>query len=552
MQKGKIWSAQFKRTSVFVQNLICNLHFVICNCYIFAEIKKTMAKEYRRPPQKLEIDYAGKIPPFSEDLEETVLGQLMLEDDALLQVIEDLKPETFYNKKHQTIFAAIAQINANQEPVNIQTVIEQLRKEENLEAVGGAYFVAQLTQKVSSAAHIGHHAKMLAQKFIQRELIRVSAQIQEKAFDPAVEVDDLVDFSETEIFKVSEGNIKKAAMPINLVIEQVFENIKKAQENKNKYSGQPSGFSDLDAITSGWQAGNMIVIAARPAMGKTAFVLSMLRNMAVDFQIPVAMFSLEMSNDQLVNRLIVGESEISHNKIKNGDLSEQDWTTLYTKTKALGVAPIYLDDTPALSIMEFRAKCRRLYEKHQIQCIFLDYLQLMTSNNPNNRQEEVSMISRQLKSVAMELKIPIIALSQLSRAVETRAGNKRPQLSDLRESGAIEQDADMVLFIHRPEYYGHAADESGVSTKGLAEIIIAKNRHGATDDVNLTFIPELTKFTDRVTSGGFMTDGMPLISNFDRSMADAAASFETQTFSSKMNASKTPEFDTTIENTPAF
>lgn len=506
-----------------------------------------MAKEYnKRPPQKLEIDYAGKIPPFSEDLEETVLGQLMLEDDALSQVIEDLKPDTFYNKKHQTIFSAIVKIASNQEPVNIQTVIEQLRKEENLEAVGGAFFVAQLTQKVSSAAHIGHHAKMLAQKFIQRELIRVSAQIQEKAFDPAVEVDDLVDFSETEIFKVSEGNIKKAAMPINLVMEQVFENIKKAQENKNKYSGQPSGFSDLDAITSGWQAGNMVVIAARPAMGKTAFVLSMLRNMAIDFQLPVAMFSLEMSNDQLVNRLIVGESEISHNKIKNGDLNEQDWTTLYTKTKALGVAPIYLDDTPALSIMEFRAKCRRLYEKHQIQCIFLDYLQLMTSNNPANRQEEVSMISRQLKAVAMELKIPIIALSQLSRAVETRGGNKRPQLSDLRESGAIEQDADLVLFIHRPEYYGQTIDENGNSTKGLAEIIIAKNRHGATADVGLSFIPELTKFTDRIVGGGFPIGEMPAVSNFDLSMSNASSSFETQTFSSKMNAAQTQEFDTTI------
>jgi replicative DNA helicase len=278
----------------------------------------------------------------------------------------------------------------------------------------------------------------------------------------------------------------------------------------------------------------------------------MLRNMAVDFQLPVAMFSLEMSNDQLVNRLIVGESEIAHNKIKNGDLSEHDWTTLYSKTKALGVAPIYLDDTPALSIMEFRAKCRRLYEKHKIQCVFLDYLQLMTTNNPANRQEEVSMISRQIKAVAMELKIPIIALSQLSRAVETRGGNKRPQLSDLRESGAIEQDADLVLFIHRPEYYGQTIDEAGNSTQGVAEIIIAKNRHGATDDVKLQFIPELTKFTDRITTSGFSTGEMPALSNFDIAMSNAPTDFETQTFSSKMNTTQTSEFDTTIETTPAF
>ncbi|MDR2962387.1 MAG: replicative DNA helicase [Bacteroidales bacterium] len=513
-----------------------------------------MAREYnKRTPQKLEIDYAGKIPPFSEDLEETVLGQLMLEDDAILQVIEDLKPETFYNKKHQTIFEAIHKISANQDPVNIQTVVEQLRRDENLDSVGGAYFVAQLTQKVSSAAHIGHHAKLLAQKFIQRELIRVSAQIQEKAFDPAVEVDELVDFSETEIFKVSEGNIKKAALPINLVMEQVFENIKKAQENKNKYSGQPSGFTDLDAITSGWQAGSMVVIAARPAMGKTAFVLSMLRNMAIDFQVPVAMFSLEMSNAQLVNRLVVGESEIPHDKLKTGDLTADDWSTLYSRTKSLGSAPIFLDDTPALSIMEFRAKCRRLYEKEKIQCVFLDYLQLMTTNNPANRQEEVSMISRQIKAVAMELNIPIIALSQLSRAVETRGGNKRPQLSDLRESGAIEQDADMVLFIHRPEYYGQTEDEEGNSTEGLAEIIIAKNRHGSVDDVNLTFIPKLTKFTDRNPANTFALNGaLPPVSNFDTALSSGMGTFETQTYSSKMNQTATSEFDTTIETAPPF
>ncbi|HRS19313.1 MAG TPA: replicative DNA helicase, partial [Bacteroidales bacterium] len=321
-----------------------------------------MAKEtYKKfPPQKLEIDYSGKTPPFSEELEETVLGQLMLEDDAISKVIDDISAETFYNKKHQVIFAAIAKINANLEPVNIQTVIEQLRKDEELDAVGGPYFIAQLTQKVSSAAHIEHHAKLLAQKFIQRELIRVSAQIQEKAFDPATEIDELVDFSETEIFKVAEGNIKKAAAPISIVLEKALENIKYAQENQKQYSGKPSGFTALDALTSGWQKGNMIVIAARPAMGKTAFVLSMLRNMAIDFGLPVAMFSLEMSNEQLVNRMIVSEAELDHYKIKNGKLSQEDWKNIYEKTKRLAAAPIYLDDTPALSIMEFRAKCRRL------------------------------------------------------------------------------------------------------------------------------------------------------------------------------------------------
>lgn len=504
-----------------------------------------MAKEtYKKyPPQKLEIDYAGKIPPFSEDLEETVLGQLMLEDDAISKIIDDVSGETFYNKKHQLIFSAIAKINANLEPVNIQTVIEQLRRDEQLDAIGGPYFIAQLTQKVSSAAHIEHHAKLLAQKFIQRELIRVSAQIQEKAFDPAIDVDELVDYSESEIFKVAEGNIKKVASPIATVLERAIENIKNAQNNKNKYSGKPSGFTALDAITSGWQKGNMIVIAARPAMGKTAFVLSMLRNMAIDFNLSVAMFSLEMSNEQLVNRMIVSEAELDHYKIKNGQLTENDWKNIYDKTKRLASAPIFLDDTPALSIMEFRAKCRRLREKHKIECVFLDYLQLMTTNNPASREQEVSMISRQIKAVAMELEIPIIALSQLNRSVEMRGGNKRPQLSDLRESGAIEQDADMVLFIHRPEYYKIDVTEDGENTKGLAEIIIAKNRHGAIDDIRLEFIPELTKFTDRNYIPPLNENSLPDITNFDNFI-------ETQTFGSKMNQSstiETPKFDTTIE-----
>lgn len=504
-----------------------------------------MAKDtYKKfPAPKLEIDYSGKTPPFSEELEETVLGQLMLEDDAISKVLDDVSADTFYNKKHQIIFAAIAKINARLEPVNIQTVIEELRREEQLDTVGGAYTIAQLSQKVSSAAHIEHHAKLLAQKFIQRELIRVSAQIQEKAFDPAIDVDELVDFSESEVFKVAEGNIKKAAAPISMVLDRALETIKNAQNNQNKYSGKPSGFTALDGLTSGWQKGNMIVIAARPAMGKTAFVLSMLRNMAIDFNLPVAMFSLEMSNEQLVNRMIVSEAELDHYKIKNGQLTENDWKNIYDKTKRLATAPIFLDDTPALSIMEFRAKCRRLREKHKIECVFLDYLQLMTTSNPASREQEVSMISRQIKAVAMELEIPIIALSQLNRSVEMRGGNKRPQLSDLRESGAIEQDADLVLFIHRPEYYKIEVTEDGEPTKGLAEIIIAKNRHGAVDDVRLEFIPELTKFTDRNYIPPLNENILPEGTNMDNF-------FETQTFGSKMNQSstlETPKFDTTIE-----
>ncbi len=488
-----------------------------------------MAKQYTKPTfqKNTNVDF-GKIPPHSEDLEETVLGQLMLEDDAVINVIDVLKPESFYSKKNQTIYEAINKLAISQEPVNIQTVIEELRKNDKLDGVGGAYYIAQLTQKVSSAAHVEHHAKLVAQKYIQRELIRVSSEIQEKAFDPTIDVADLIDFSESSVFGVAEGNVKKAAAPMSQLIENAFTAIKQAQENKNTYSGVPSSFSAVDNVTSGWQTSNMIIVAARPAMGKTAFILSMLRNMAVDYKLPVAMFSLEMSCEQLVNRLLVAETEINHKKIRTGDLTDNDWEILYEKTKNLATAPIFLDDTPALSIFEFRSKCRRLKEKHDVQCVFIDYLQLMTTANPASREQEVSLISRQIKAVANELKIPIIALSQLNRSVETRTGNKRPQLSDLRESGAIEQDADLVLFIHRPEYYGMLTDEEGESTQGLAEIIIAKNRHGATDTVKLEFISELTKFTDR----NFFNQlgDLPDNTNFEKELT-------TKTFGSKMNDS---------------
>ncbi|MFW5850996.1 MAG: replicative DNA helicase [Bacteroidota bacterium] len=490
-----------------------------------------MAKQetYKKTTQKkkeiTELDF-GKMPPHSIDLEETVLGQLMLEDDVVVNVIDTLKPESFYVNKHRLIYEAIYNLGKEQAPVNIQTVVEELKKKEKLEEVGGAFFIAQLTQKISSAAHIDHHAKLIAEKFIQRELIRVASEIQEKAFDATLNISELIDFSESEVFKVGEGNVKKAAAPISQLMDKAFELIHKAQDNENSYSGEPTGFTDLDKITSGWQSNNMVVLAARPAMGKTAFVLSMLRNMAVDYNLPVAMFSLEMNSVQLVNRLIVSETAITHDKLKNGKLSESDWTNIYEKTQKLSNAPIYLDDTPALSVFEFRAKCRRLVEKYGVRCVFIDYLQLMTTQSASSREQEVSLISRQIKAVAMELEIPVIALSQLNRSVETRTGNKRPQLSDLRESGAIEQDADLVLFIHRPEYYGITVDEEGNSTVGLAEIIIAKNRHGATSTVNLEFIPEQTKFTDR---------------NFFNQLEDlpdenSDFEYKTQVFKSKMNA----------------
>jgi replicative DNA helicase len=422
----------------------------------------------------------GKIPPQALELEETVLGAVMLEKDALITIIDLLKPESFYKESHQKIFSSILKLSLEEKPIDILTVTEELRKAKELDTVGGAFYITSLTSRVSSAAHIEYHARIIAQKFIQRELIRISTEIQNRSYDESTDVDDLLDFSEKELFNIAEGNIKKETLRINVLIKEAINQIEEAGKREDNLSGIPSGFTKIDRITSGWQNSDLIIIAARPSMGKTAFVLSMTRNMAVEHKRPVAVFSLEMSSLQLVNRLIVSETKLPSERIRNGKLHDYEWEQLEIKIKNLVDAPIFIDDTPAISIYELRAKCRRLKMQHDVGIIIIDYLQLMTgtSDTRGNREQEVSTISRSLKAIAKELNVPIIALSQLNRAVETRGGTKRPQLSDLRESGAIEQDADMVLFIHRPEYYGFFEDEEGNSNLGIAEIIIAKHRNG--------------------------------------------------------------------------
>ena len=458
-----------------------------------------MAKQsYGAPKNKqvIAMDY-GKIPPQALDLEEAVLGAIMLEKDAILSVLDILEPGSFYKEAHQTIFEVAQSLSQQEKPIDLLTVTEELRKREKLEAVGGAVYISQLTSRVGSAAHLEYHARIVAQKYIQRELIRVSSEIQERAFDEGSDVDDLLDFSERELLNIAEGHIKKETIKLSNLIKSALEQIEEAGKTKDSLSGVPSGFTRLDRITSGWQKSDLIILAARPSMGKTAFVLSMARNMAVDHSRPVAFFSLEMSSIQLVNRLIIGETQLASDKIRTGNLENYEWEQLEYKIKDLEQAPIYVDDTPAISIFEFRAKCRRLKQKYDIQAVVIDYLQLMTgSKDTGSREQEVSNISRSLKSVAKELDIPIIALSQLNRSVEMRSGNKRPQLSDLRESGAIEQDADLVLFIHRPEYYGMDVDEEGNSLKGVAEIIVAKHRNGPTGEIHLKFIREYAKFVD--------------------------------------------------------
>lgn len=440
----------------------------------------------------------GRLQPQARELEEAVLGALMLEKDAYSLVSDILKPDSFYDSVHQTIYRAIVGLALRQAPVDILTVVEELKKEGELEAVGGPVYVALLTEKVASAAHIEFHARIIAQKYLARELISFSSQITNKAFDETSDVDDLMQEAESKLFEISQGNVKKDVQQINPVIKEALNLLNIAANRPEGLSGLQTGFVNLDKITSGWQNSDLVIIAARPAMGKTAFVLSMAKNMAVTYNYPVALFSLEMSNVQLVNRLIVNTCEIPGEKIKNGQLAPYEWEQLDFKIKELYDAPLFIDDTPSLSVFELRTKARRLVREHGVRMIIIDYLQLMNASGMNygSREQEVSMISRSLKGLAKELNIPIIALSQLNRGVEGRTGaeGKRPQLSDLRESGAIEQDADMVCFIHRPEYYKIFEDEKGNSLIGLAEIIIAKHRNGATADVLLRFKSEFARF----------------------------------------------------------
>ena len=442
----------------------------------------------------------GKMPPQATDLEEAVLGALMLEKDALTAVIDILKPESFYKESHQEIYRAIVQLFNNAEAIDLRTVVNQLRKSGELALVGGSYYIAELTTRVSAAANIEFHARAIVEYAIKRALITVASEIQKNAYEDATDVFALLDRSEQALFEVSESNIRRNYADMRSLIGEAFKELKARRLHKDGLTGIPSGFTALDRVTSGWQKADLVIIAARPGMGKTAFILSALRNAAIGHTYPVAIFSLEMASLQLVNRLLSAESELEGEKIKKGHLAEYEWEQLIHKTAELSNAPIYIDDTPALSIFELRAKCRRLKAKHDVQLIVIDYLQLMSGETGKtgfgNREQEIASISRALKGIAKELNVPVIAASQLSRAVETRGGSKRPQLSDLRESGSIEQDADMVLFLYRPEYYGLTEDETSQSTQGLAEVIVAKHRNGSLDNVALKFVGKYTKFAD--------------------------------------------------------
>ena len=466
--------------------------------------------EKRKNTTPIDTSY-GHLQPQATDIERAVLGALMIDKDAFSVVSEILHPETFYENRHQSIYAAIQTLSMNEKPVDIMTVVEQLKHDEKLADVGGPAYIVELSSHVASSANIEYHARILAQKYMARQLISFTSVIQTKAFDESQDVDELMQEAEGSLFELSQKNMRQDYTQIGPVLTQAIKILQQAAGNTNGLTGITTGYTDLDDKTSGWQKSDLVIIAGRPAMGKTAFALSLAKNIAVDAGIPVAFFSLEMSNVQLVNRLISNVSEVSGKKILNGQLDEEEWKRLDRNIRRLENAPMYIDDTPGMSIFEMRTKARRLVREKGVQIIMIDYLQLMNANGARfgSRQEEVSTISRSLKGLAKELDIPILALSQLNRSVESRETpeGKRPQLSDLRESGAIEQDADMVLFVHRPEYYRIYQDEKGNDLHGMAQIIVAKHRKGATGDVLLNFRGEFTRFQNPTDNMMAASDG---------------------------------------------
>ena len=457
----------------------------------------------------------GHLQPQATDIERAVLGALMIDKDAFSMISEIIRPETFYEPRNQKIYQAIQNLNMSERPVDIMTVTEELKKEGTIDDIGGPGYVLDISAHVASSANVEYHAHILAQKFLARQLIQFASRIEEKAFDDTVDVDALMQEAEGTLFEISQKNMKQDYTQIDPVIQQAVDILQKASANTGGLTGVPTGYTQLDEMTSGWQQSDLVIIAGRPAMGKTSFALSLAKNIAVDYRIPIAFFSLEMNNVQLVNRLISNTCEIAGSKMLNGQLTPDEWERLDKNLRKLTGAPVYVDDTPGLSVFELRTKARRLAREKGVKIIMIDYLQLMNANGMKfgSRQEEVSTISRSLKGLAKELNIPILALSQLNRTVENRDGleGKRPQLSDLRESGAIEQDADMVLFVHRPEYYHIFNDEKGNDLHSKAQIIIAKHRKGATGDVLLTFKGEYTRFQNPEESYGLPQGGGEII-----------------------------------------
>ena len=434
----------------------------------------------------------GKVPPHDEDAEQAVLGSMLTDNDAVMAAVEVLKEDAFYREDNKIIYQAILNLYSKSEPIDIITLKDELESMGKFEQVGGFEYLASLPEKVPTTANVQKYIKIVEEKSVLRNLIKTANEIIELGYNPTEDVEDIMDGAEKKIFDIMQSKNTKSYTPIKDVLVESFTNLEKLYNQKQHVTGVPTQFYDLDDKTAGLHGSELILVAARPAMGKTAFALNIATNAALRANVPVAIFSLEMSKDQLVNRMLCSEAMVDSNKVRTGKLDEEDWTKLAEAIGPLSEAGVYIDDTPGISVMEIRTKCRKLKMEKNIGLVVIDYLQLISGSNKRNgsREQEISEISRSLKVLAKELNVPVIALSQLSRAVEQR-DDHRPMLSDLRESGAIEQDADIVMFLYRDDYYNKESAE-----KDIAEVIIAKQRGGSTGTVKLYWMGNYTKFVN--------------------------------------------------------
>jgi replicative DNA helicase len=436
-----------------------------------------------------------RIPPQAVEVEQAVLGAMLLDKDAIGKALEIIDKDCFYRDDHQKIFEVLVGLFDRNQPVDIITVSEELTRRRQLDEVGGRMYLLELTERIATTANVEYHCNIVLEKSTLRKLIDTSTQIVSQCYDSAQDVDDLLDRAEQGIFGISEKRIKEGFIPLGELLPHTFEAIEEYQKKGGMITGIPTGFVDLDTLTGGLQRSDLIVVASRPSMGKTALCLSVAEHVAIEQKGAVGIFSLEMAKSQLAQRMLCSRARFSTHKMRTGKVSDAEYSNLAVAVGPLAEAKIFIDDTPNLGILQMRAKARRLKAQHDVALIVVDYLQLMQGpRNTESRQQEISMISRSLKGLAKELNVPVVAVSQLSRKVEDRGGDKRPMLADLRESGAIEQDADVVIFVYRPEFYGIEKFRDGMLAQGVAEIIVSKHRNGPTGELRLTFLKDYARF----------------------------------------------------------